>query len=233
VTVKEKGREVPIADINFSPTPSTALRIANQRMVFRPFPGGFRLAALHDVAGSGAPLVPIADSLPLLFAISCSTGLQQGEATGKSGPNLFLTNRNAGGTPQGGPSLSREETVGPKDRAWIVPRLSRARIPLGSGNRPNRIELRNYFGGSSIGDAIPIEAPAQAETADVTIALEGQQGVAFLIRPKPQGSDRLIVADDELAEMRPQGALELVLKTFTGPTPAGGREFTARFDRSS
>jgi hypothetical protein len=231
VTAKAKGRDAPLAAFSFSPTPSTATRLANQRMLFRPFPGGFRLAAQHDLAGGGGPVVPIADTVPLLFAIRCGGGLQEGEAADKSGPSLFLSNRNAAGTPQGGPGLSREEFVGPKDRAWIVPRRHRARIALGTGNKPNRIELRNYFGGAAIGDPLPIEAGAQAETADVTIGLEAQEGIAFLLRPKPQGTDRLIVADDELVEMRADGVLELVLKNFPGQVPAGGRQFTATFER--
>jgi hypothetical protein len=231
VLAKSKGRDAPLDRVHFSPTPSTFQRISRQRMVFRSFPGGLRLAAQHDLEGDGAPLVSIADTLPLLFAIHCGGEPLDTETTDKAGPNLYLTNRNAGGTPQGGPGLSREETVGLKDRAWIVARRHRVQIPLGSSNKPNRIELRSYFGGGAIGQAIPIEAPAKAEAADVNIGLEGQEGFAFLIRPKPQGADRLIVADDELAQMRPLGALELVLKTFPGPMPAGGRAFTAMFER--
>lgn len=231
VTAKVKGKDSPLEAVRFSPTPATLGRLANQRILFRSFAGGFRLAAQHDLAGDGSPVVPIADTLPLLFAIHFSGGLAEPGAGEKSGPNLYLTNRNAGGTPQGGPGLSREETVGLKDRAWIVPRRHRAQIPLGSGNRPNRVELRSYFGGGAIGDAIAIDAAAKAEAADVTIGLEGQDGFAFLVRPKPQGDDRLIVADDELSRMRPNGALELALKTFPGPVPAGGRAFTAMFER--
>jgi hypothetical protein len=230
VSAREKGAATPWAGVRFWPTPATAERLAKQRMVFRPFPGGFRLAAEHDLAGSGGPTIPIAGDLGLLFAVRLDGALGETDATRKSGPSLFLSNRNASGTPQSGPQLSREEIVGLKDRAWIVPRRHRAGFPLGPGNRPNRIELKSYFGGSA-GEPLPIEAPAEAEAAEVMVALEMADGVAFVLRPKPQGAERLIVADDELAEMRPDGALELVLKAFPGPDPAAGREFTAIFER--
>lgn len=235
VAAKEQGRDAPIAALRFEPTPTTSVQLARHRLLFRPYPGGFRLSAQHNLEGDGGPFVPIAESLSLLFALSSADpGLLAragGEGAALSGPNLFLTNRNAGGAPQGGPVLSRDELISAKDRAWIVPRRHRARIPLPTSSRPNRVELRPYFGGPAIGDPISIEGDAQAAVGGVTIALEDQEGFAFLLRPKPQGGDQLIIADEELADMRPLGALELVLKTFPGPDPAGGREFTATFKR--
>ena len=228
VSARVKGRDAPIAGASFAPTPSTLDRLSRQRIVFRPFPGGFRLAAQHELAGEGGPLVPLGDSLSLLFAFRLGGNYPAGEAA-KAGPSIFLTNRNATGTPQGGPQLSREETVGAKDRAWIVPRRHVASIALGSGSRPKTIEIKSAFGGSAL-ETVSVEAPAGAEAVSLPIALDDQEGVAFLLKPKPSGTDRLVVADNELAGMRADGALELVLKTFPGPAPAGGREFTALFE---
>lgn len=229
VTAKVKGRDVPMPDASFVPTPSTEDRFSRQRIIFRPFPGGFRLAAQHELAGEGGPLVPLGDSLSLLFAVRLGGSLASGDAA-KVGPNIFLTNRNASGTPQGGPQLSREEIVGAKDRGWIVPRRHVASIALGTGSRPKTIEVKSAFGSSALA-TLSVEAPAGAEAVSLPIALDEQEGVAFLLKPKPSGTDRLVVADNELARMRADGALELVLKTFPGPAPAAGREFTALFER--
>ena len=181
VSAREKGRDT-MSGVRFLPTPATAERLAKQRMVFRPFPGGFRLAVEHNLAGSGGPMVAIAQDLPLLFAVWLGGALAETDASRKAGPNFFLSNRNASGTPQSGLQLSRDETVGLKDRAWIVPRRHRAGFPLGTGNRPNRIELKSYFGGSA-GEPLPIEAPPDAEAAEVMVSFEGAEGVAFLLRP--------------------------------------------------
>jgi len=230
VTARVKGRDAPLEAVRFTPTPSTIERLGSQRMVFRPYPGGFRIAAEHDLERGGGPMVPLMSELPLLFAVTLG-GLAGGsEAARKAGPAIYLSNRNSGGTPQGGPQLSRDETVGLKDRAWIVPRRHSAGFALAAGSRPTRIELRSYFGGA-VGEPLPIEAPAEAGTAEVPISFEDAEGVAFLLRPKPQGTERLIIADDELAQLRPDGALELVLKTFPGPAPASGREFIATFEK--
>lgn len=228
VTARDKARGEAIVAVQFTPTPSSAERLARQRILFRPFPGGFRLAAEHDLAAGGA-VVPLAGDLPLLFAMRLGPALAQGEAMRKAGPIVFLSNRGATGTPQGGPQLSREDAVGLKDRGWIVPRRHRASFPLGAGQRPNRVELRSWFGGA-VGEPLPIEAAAEAESADVLVSLEDAGGVAFLLRPKPQGAERLVIADDELAAMPADGALELVLRSFPGPAPAGGREFAATFE---
>ena len=225
VTAKLKARDVAISGASFTPTSATQDRLARQRIIFRPFPGGFRLAAQHDLAGEGGPLVPLGDSLPLLFAFRIGATGPATDAV-KAGPNIFLTNRNSSGTPQGGPQLSREETVGSKDRGWIVPRRHVANFALGTGSRPKTIEIRSAYGGGAL-ETLAVEAPAGAETVSLPIALEEREGVAFLLKPKPSGADRLIVADDELAGMRADGALELVLKSFPGPAPAAGREFTA------
>lgn len=230
ITAKVEGRDAPLEAVRFSPTPSTMERLGSRRMVFRPFPGGFRIAAEHDLERGGGPMVPILSELPLLFAVTLGGMVGNSEAARKTGPAIFLSNRNAGGTPQGGPQLSREETVGLKDRAWIVPRRHSAGFALSAGSRPTRIELKSYFGGA-VGEPLPIEAPAEAEAAQVSVSLEDAEGVAFLLRPKPQGAERLIIADDELAELSPDGALELVLKTFPGPAPASGREFIATFEK--
>ena len=230
VTAKVKGRDAPLEAVRFSPTPSTLKRMGRQHMVFRPFPGGFRIAVEHDLEKGGGPMVPVPSELPLLFAVELHGAVSADEAARKAGPGIFLSNRNSNGTPQGGPQLSRDETVGLKDRAWIVPRRHRAGFALSAGNRPTRIELKSFFGGAA-GDPLPIEAPAEAEAAQVMVSFENVEGVAFLLRPKPQGAERLIIADDELAELRPDGALELVLKTFPGPAPASGREFTATFEK--
>lgn len=233
-TVSAKTEEGSAIDsLRFAPTPATEARLGSHRLVFRAHPGGFRLAAQHDLKGDGGSIVPIAEPLSLLFAITSSDAgfmaRHVAAETAKAAPNLFLTNRSATGTPQAGPALSREDVVGARDRARIVPRRHRARIPLPSSARPTRIELRPYFGGAMIGDPIPIEAGAKAEAADITVALETQPGLAFLLRAKPEGGDQLIVADDELVQMRPLGALELVLKPFPGTAPAEGRAFTATF----
>lgn len=230
VSVRRKGRDASLSGVGFLPTPATSERLERQRMVFRPFPGGFRIAAQHDLEGGGGPMIPMPSELPLLFAVTLGGVAGDSEAARTAGPSLFLSNRNAGGTPQGGPQLSRDETVGLKDRAWIVPRRHSAGFPLADGTRPARIELKSYFGGV-IGEPLPIEAPAGAEVAHVPVNLESADGVAFLLRPKPQGAERLIIADDELAALRPDGALELVLKAFPGPAPPNGREFTATFDK--
>lgn len=229
VMAREKDQDAPIEGASFAPTPGTAELLSKQRIVFRPFPGGFRLAAQHDLASAGGPLVPLGFGLSLLFAISLGDNRPSAEE-GKAGPAIFLTNRNASGTPQGGPGLSREEAVGAKDRAWIVPRRHVASISIGTGSKTKSIELRSAFGGGAL-ETLPIEASAEAQNVELPISLAQRDGVAFLLKSKPPGQDRLIVADDELARMRPDGALELVLKTFPGPAPAAGREFIAVFER--
>jgi len=227
VSAKAKGRDLPLATVRFSPTPSTLERLSKQRILFRSFPGGFRLAAQHDVESGGGPLVPIVGDLSLLFAGKLDEKLAAGDE--KVGPSIFLTNRNASGTPQGGPQLSRDVAVGTKDRAWIVPRRHVATISLVSGSRPKSMELRPAFGGAAL-ETLALDAAADASAVSLPISVEQRQGLAFLLRPKPSGDDRLIVADDELAEMRPDAALELVLRSFPGPAPAAGREFTATFE---
>jgi hypothetical protein len=227
ISAKVKGKGVPVSAVRFSPTPSTLERLAGQRILFRSFPGGFRLAAQHDLERGGGPLVPIAGDLTLLFAVKLGEKFAAGDE--KAGPSIYLTNRNASGTPQGGPQLSREEAVGTKDRAWIVPRRYFATIALGSGTRPKNLELRSAFGGGAL-ETFPIDVAADASAVSLPVTVEQREGVAFLLKPKPSGNDRLIVADDELAEMGPDAALELVLRSFPGPAPATGREFTATFE---
>ena len=232
VSAKLKGAPAPIESVRFTPTPSTEARMASKRLVFRPYGGGFRLVAQHDLEGGGGPMVPITDPLQLLFAITSSDSeflsRHADGAAAKAGPSIFLTNRNATGTPQGGPGLSRDETVGAKDRARIVPRVCRARVSLAGS--PSRVELRPYFGGAAIRETV-LEAPPGATSADVGVSVEGESGLAFTLRPKPSGQEQLIVADDELAQMLPAGVLELVLKTFPGPAPPDGREFSATFEK--
>ena len=229
VAAKLKGNNAPIDSVRFTPTPATEARLSSKRLVFRPYAGGFRLAAQHD--GGGEPMVPLAEPLQLLFAITSSDSefltRHADAAAAKAGPSIFLSNRSATGTPQGGPGLSRDESVGVKDRARIVPRICRA--PVSLAGSPSRVELRPYFGGAAIRE-IALEGAA-AESAEVSVNVEDQPGLAFTLRPKPSGKDQLIVADDELAQMLPAGALELVLKTFPGPAPSDGREFTARFEK--
>lgn len=229
VCAKAKGTDFPVQAVRFSPTPSTLERLSKQRILFRSFPGGFRLAAQHDLEGGGGPLVPIVGDLSMLFAVKLGGGLAGGGE--KAGPSIFLTNRNASGTPQGGPRLSREDEVSTKDRAWIVPRRHFATISLGSGSRPKNMELRSAFGGGAL-ETLSIDATPDASAVTLLISVEQREGIAFLLKPKPSGNDRLIVADDELAEMRPDAALELVLRSFPGPAPAAGREFTATFEPS-
>ena len=230
VAAKLKGNDAPIDSVRFSPTLATEARLLSKRLVFRPYAGGFRLAAQHD--GGGEPMVPLAEPLQLLFAITSGDSefltRHADAAAAKGGPSIFLSNRSPTGAPQGGPGLSRDESVGAKDRARIVPRLCRA--PVSLAGSPSRVELRPYFGGAAIRE-IALEAVAGADSGEVSVNVEDQPGLAFTLRPKPSGKDQLIVADDELAQMRPAGALELVLKTFPGPAPAGGREFTATFEK--
>ena len=227
VIAKTKTKAAVLDGVSFAPTPSTIDRLSKQRIAFRSFPGGFRLAAEHDLEGGGGPLVPIAGDLPLLFAVRLG-GIQPGGDT-KTDSGLYLSNRSATGTAQGGPQLSRAETVGAKDRARIVPRRHVAILPLGTGNRPKNLELRSAFGGAAL-ETIAIEAAADAGAASLPISLEDREGFAFVLKPKPSGQDRMIIADDELAAMRADGALELVLRSFPGPAPAAGREFTATFE---
>ena len=231
VAAKLKATGAPIDSVRFTPTPATEARLSSKRLVFRPYAGGFRLAAQHDVQ-SGGPMVPLAEPLQLIFAITSSDSefltRHADAAAAKAGPSIFLSNRSATGTPQAGPGLSRDESVGAKDRARIVPRACRAAVPLAGS--PSRVELRPYFGGAAIRE-IALEAAAGADSAEVSVNVEDQPGLAFTLRPKPGGKDQLIVADDELAQMLPAGALELVLKTFPGPAPSDGREFTATFEK--
>jgi hypothetical protein len=235
VTATEQGRPDALASVRFAPTPTTQARLASYRLLFRAYPGGFRLAAQHDLAAGGGIKVPITQPLSLLFAFTSSDpgflARYSKEAAAAAGPNLFLTNRNASGQPQPGPGLSRDAAIGAKDRGWIVPRRNRARVKLGEAPRPNKVEVRPYFGGAAVGDPIALQAPVGAEAAEVAVELGDVPGLAFILRPKPQGNDILILADDELARMNPMGALELVLKPFPGPDPAEGRAFTAVFEK--
>jgi len=226
VSARTKGKAASLVSVGFTPTPSTVERMNRQRIAFRGFPGGFRLAAQHDAEAGGGPLVPISGDLPLLFAITVGEGVAAGDE--KLGPAIFLSNRNNSGTPQGGPQLGREEMVGAKDRAWIVPRRHVATMGFGAGARPKNIEVRPAFGGAAI-ETISVDAPPDSSAFGFPVELSDREELAFILKPKPSGTDRLLIADDELASMRAGGALELVLRTFPGPAPAEGREFIATF----
>lgn len=225
----------PLTSVTFTPTVSTEALLAGYRLFFRPNPGGFRIAAQHGLGAGGGPLVPLgSEPLSLLFAITSSEpdflARHATAASSAAGPNLFLTNRSATGTPQTAPGLSRDAKVGAKDMGRIVPRRHRTRVPLKPGPAAKTIELRPYFGGDRIGEPIALDAPTGAEAAEANVDTGAAAGIAFLLRPKPSGDDQLIIADDELARMVALGALELALKSFSGATPAAGRAFTATFE---
>ena len=229
----------PLASLHFTPTASTERLLSRYRLHFRSNPGGFRVAAQHDLGAGTGMVVPLgSEPLPLLFAINSSEPdflARHAKTASSTGlPHIFLTNRSAAGVPQAGPGLTREAEVGPKDMGRIVPRVHRARVALKPAPRPKSLELRAYFGGDKLGEPIPVEAPVGAEAADVSVdaatPAATAAGIAFILRPKPQGADQLLIADDELARMNAIGALELVLKPFPGTAPAEGRTFTATFE---
>jgi hypothetical protein len=223
-----------IGSLRFTPTPATERWLADQRLCFRPFPGGFRLAGQHDLESNGGPIVPLgSEPLSFLFAIKSAEAdfgaRHLKAASSATAPNFFLTNRSATGTPQSTPGLSREAKIGPKDMGRIVPRRSQSRFPVRATARPKEIELHSLFGGSRIGEPIPVAVPAGAMSAGGLVDTNGQPGIAFVLRSKPPGDEQLIITDDELSTMAPIGALELVLKSFPGADPAEGRAFTATF----
>jgi hypothetical protein len=231
VTAKEKAGGKPIPPFSFWPTRATQQALAGHRLLFRPRAGGFQLYAEHRANG---PVAPVVAAVRLLFAMRAADrdALARYKPAGDpaAAASLYFSNLAADGKPQASPALTRGAAAAAEDSVRIVGRRFRARMPLPADSRPTSIELLRRWEGTRVGAAIPV-APGGEPSAELSLDVSDEEGTAFTLAPRPGGAKQHFLVDDELAGSGAAGVVELVLKAFPGPEPAGGRDFVAVFER--
>lgn len=237
VAVRESGTNKPIGAFAFEPTPSTARRLADHKLILRPRADGFRLYAQNNPAAGNARLAPITARTALVFIMR---SIQPGfldryhpDLDPETGPNLYLSNLEDDGTPRAGGSLSAGATVEKADAARIVGRRLNARADLTATPRPTGVKLSDRYEATRVVANVAIAATAGSERAAVALDLSADPGSAYALAMQPSGARTTLFADDELAGRGAFGVLNLVAGPFSGPDPAAGRDYTATFRRRS
>jgi hypothetical protein len=238
VGVEDKDTGAAISAFGFEPTPATARKLADGRLLFKSRPSGFQLYAQHDPAAGGARLGGSPGRTTLLFAIRLDDAnfleRYHPDLDKTTGPNLYLANRDDDGSARAQGSLTRGDSVEKADGARIVGRRLSARVALEATPEPKRVKVRDRFVPTRTVADVQIEASAGATSATVAIDLSADAAIAYTLAPQPADAPKtLLVADDELARRGAFGALELVSEPFPGPDPAGGRVYKALFRRRS
>jgi hypothetical protein len=237
VSVAENGTGKPIAALNFEPTPATARRLADYRLIFRPRAGGFQLYARNNPAAGNARLAPITARAAFVFSVRTAEAdfltRYHPDLDPATGPNLYLSNLNADGTARPNGQLSLGATVEQADAARIVGRRLNARADLAAPTRPTSLKVTDRYAAARTVADVPVFAAAGSESASVAIDLTGDAASAYTLSPQPSGAKTMLFADDELAGLGALGALQLIAEPFPGPDPAAGRAYTAIFRRRS
>jgi hypothetical protein len=234
VTVEEDGTGRTLDALAFAPTAATAARLRDHRLTFRPRPGGFALYAQLVGGAGGTRRAPMAAPVSMIFGIrlmrSDFLARYHPDLTAATGPNLYLTNRSAGGGSRASGSLARGATVEAADAVRIVDRRLTARVDRGATPAPRSLVVAPLFDPRRGTAEVPL--PAGAGVASVAVDLRDSPERAFTLAPKPGGRVRsAIFVDDELAGRGAFGVLELIAEPRPGREPTDGRAYVARFRR--
>jgi hypothetical protein len=238
VAVEEDGTGKAIRALAFAPTPRTAARLADHRLVFRPRPDGFQLYAQHNLEAGGARLAPIAARTAFHFGIRLAQSdflaRYHPDLDPATGPCLYLANLEADGAVRASGALSRGATVEAADAARIVGRRLNALADLSLSPKPTSLKLTDRYDPARTVATAPVAAPAGSASAAVAFDLGADPATAFTLAPQPGGVPKTtLIADDDLAGRGAFGVLELVAAPMPGPDPTGGRKYVARFRRRS
>jgi len=144
VTVAEHGSSKVIRALGFEPTAETARRLADYRLVYRPWCNGYRLCAQFNPEAGGAHLAPNTVRKPYVFGIRLTESdffaRYNPNLDTAAGPNLYLSNLKADGTARPSGQLSLGATVENADAARIVARRLNARVDM--TKTPNPASLK-------------------------------------------------------------------------------------------
>lgn len=238
ISVDEDVSGDPVTDLTFAPTEATRQRLADHKLIFRPHDDGFSLYAQYNIEAGEERRAPFTDPTPLVFGIWSRVAdfLRQyhPDLTQDTGPNLYLSNRNADGSARASGTLAQAATVDVGDGAQIVGRHLIARADVTAVPAPTAFAIATRYTPVRQLKDRPFTAVAGSTALAVEIDLTPDPARVFTIAPKPPGTaKKVLFADDELAGRGAFGVLDLVADSHPGPEPAEGRAFFARFRRRS
>lgn len=236
LSVEESGSSKPIGALRIGPTPTTARRLSDHCLVFRPQSNGFQIYAQHLPAAGDARLAPITGRTPFVFGAWLAEpdllARYHPDLNATIGSNLYLSNLNADGSVRASGALSRGGTVEQADAARIVARRLITRVDLPTERPPTNLRIVDHYDPARVVTNAPINASAGSTNASVAIDLSADRAVAYTAMPQPAGKpqSRLFV-DDELAGRRAFAVIELVAAPLPGVPPAAGRKYVVSFRR--
>ncbi len=218
----------------FEPTKRTRQVMADYSIVFREGVNGFSLYYKSNLAISPPLLTPILARTRFSFKMTLTEGgffdrFHPDFGGGKT--QILLDNLDAAGAATSTGQLSVGATVETDDLIAMGPTNYPVRLDV-SGGVPAVVEAQNRFDGTVVATTNITIEPSNLEVV-TSLKIDADADAALrLVAPAPSTLDRLIYADDEIADSNAVGAVDFYWDQSQDTVPAGtGATFTAVFRR--
>lgn len=224
----------PVDAFSFVPTARTRKVMADHEIVFRGEPSGFALYYKSNPAVAPALLTPILARTRFSFAMMSSEAdffdRHFPDFAGGAAQILLDNLDGGGGVATAGP-LSVGATVEAADLVPIGPAAYPVRLDV-SGGAPAVVEARDRFAGTVVASTDIVAEPGALELVTAVDLSRAADAAVRLVAPAPASLDRLIYADDEIADAGAVGAVDLYWEQPQDAVPAGtGAVYAAVFRR--
>jgi hypothetical protein len=224
----------PVAAFTFAPTARTRKAMADHAILFRTEASGFTLYYKTNPTAVPPLLAPIAARTRFSFAMTLTEpGFfdRYHPASGGANSQILLDNLDAAGAIATAGTLSEGATVEAADLIAAGPTRYPLRLDV-SGGAPTVVEAQDRFTNAVVGSTDIVVEPTVAEIFTSVDTTGATDAALRLVAPAPSTLDRLIYADDAIADGGAIGVIDLYWNQPQDAVPAGtGAVFTATFRR--
>ncbi len=236
----ETGADV--TEFAIAPTTRTRALMSDYGIIFRAVTGGFALYYKTNPSVPQPLVSPISDQVRFSFEMTAAGPAPDKlfqELSGAAGAQVLLDNLDGAGAILPGGVLTAAAEVGAGDHVFAGPKAYPVRVDLGGGI-PAQVEARDRFTDAVAAQAPvedlaaepPVAPPPGATEVFTTIDVPEAEAALRLVTPAPGTLDRLIYADDEIAQGAAVGIIDLFWSGAQSAVPAGtGIEYSAIFRR--